>query len=182
MSRDFYNELAYDRMNWILIRKYGDETLMKNADFYGLVNIEYPDDYIEMSTEEISKYFKDNALRWGGRSPEKHVILSLGKTKDSFFNLFYDAKSALTGGENVLKKTLKDYERLERFDTTLLGNAAMGVHFEYTADDKPIRQFCELVVVRIKKCFYTVYCISWAENAAENAAVFENFRTALKLV
>ena len=155
---------------------------MKNADFYGLVYMEYPDDYSEMSEEEISRYFRGNALRWGVRCPEKHIMLSLGKTGNSIFNVFYDAKGALNGAEKVLAKNLKDYKRRDEFDAVVLGNNAKGIHFEYTADDVDVRQFCELVVAKVKRCFYTVYCISRAKDAATSAPLFEEFRGTLRLL
>ena len=46
---------------------------MKNAIFNENVHIEYPEDFYEMSGEEIRKFFAGNLLRFGVRNVEKHA-------------------------------------------------------------------------------------------------------------
>ena len=59
---------------------------MKNSVFDKNINVEFPDDFYEMNSEEIGKFFGGDMLRFGARNVEKHVILSLGKTNKSLKN------------------------------------------------------------------------------------------------
>ena len=93
---------------------------MKTAIFDKTISLEYPDDFFEMSEEEIKKIFGGDLLRFGARNVEKHVILSAAKTNKSFLNIFASPKSVLAGAENNLRNILKDYNRLESFETELL--------------------------------------------------------------
>ncbi|MBO4538902.1 MAG: hypothetical protein J5781_01385, partial [Clostridia bacterium] len=70
--------------------------------------------------------------------------MSIAKTEKSLFTFIADAKSVLAGAERSLKKGLKDYVRTDSFDAVILGNAAKGIRFEYSAIDKNVRQFCEM--------------------------------------
>ena len=158
------------------------ENSMKSAIFNENVYIEYPEDFYEMSGEEIRKFFAGNFLRFGVRNVEKHAIMSIAKTEKSLFTFIADAKSVLAGAERSLKKGLKDYVRTDSFDTVILGNAAKGIRFEYSAIDKNVRQFCEMTVVKANKGFYTVYCVARRDDAEEIAPTFEAFRSSLKFI
>ena len=155
---------------------------MKSTIFNGNVYMEYPDDFYEMSTDEIRKYFGGDMLRMGVRNVEKHVILSVGKTKDSFLTLLTDSKSILSGAENAFTKCLKGYEKIEEFEADILGKAGKGIRFAYTAKDKDkdVRQFGEMAVVKSKRCFYVVYCLARFSDVEENKERFAAFRESLQ--
>ena len=153
---------------------------MKNTTFNQNIYLEYPDDFNEMSEEELNKYFASEMLRFGVRNSEKHVALSVAKTKDSFLNLITDAQSVLCGAENSLKKNLKDFAVTETFDAEMLGKVARGMGFEYSANDTGVKQFCEMTVVKGKRCFYVVYCACKLDDAQDNKVIFQAFRSSMK--
>ena len=153
---------------------------MKNAIFDGMIYLEYPEDFYEMKEDEIKKFFGGDMLRFGARNTEKHVILSLAKSKKSFLNLFASAKSVLSSAESSLSD-LKDYNRLGQFEIEMLGQKGSGICFEYSASDKDVKQFCEMTVIKYKNNFYVTYCLSRLENRKENEEVFKAFRDSLKL-
>lgn len=155
---------------------------MKNTVFNENVYIEYPDDFHEMSNEELQKYFAGNLLRFGAMNAEKHVILSVGKTQSKFVNVFTNTQSVLLGAENTLKKNLKDYTRIDEFDAEILNESAKGIHFKYVAVNKNVKQFCEMAVVKSKRCFYVLYCISRLSDVGESLTLFKEFRDSLKFV
>lgn len=155
---------------------------MKNSIFNQNIYLEYPDGFTEMNEAEIKKYFAGDLLRFGVKNAEKHVILSVAKTKNSFFSLITDAKSVLNGAESSLKKGLKDYAVTERFDAKMLGKPAKGICFEYSANDSGVKQFCEMTVVKGKRCFYIVYCVCRLNDVSENKAVFTAFRSSMKIL
>ena len=154
---------------------------MKNAIFDGNISLEYPDDFYEMDEAEISKFFAGDMLRFGARNKEKQVILSLGKTNKSFMNLLASPKSVLAGAENNFKNNLKDYKLLEEFAVDMLDKAGCGIRFSYSAIDKDVKQFCEMVVVKAKGVFYISYCLARLDDQKENEEVFKAFRNSLKL-
>ena len=153
---------------------------MKNKTFDQIVNIEYPDDFYEMSEEELQKFFGGDMLRFGARNTEKHVILSLSRTKKSLLSLFTNPKSVLSGAEYSLRQNLKDYKRLEEFETTMLSKPSNGIRFEYSASDKDVKQFCEIAVVKYKNAFYITHCLSRLDDKDENENVFKEFRDSLR--
>lgn len=153
---------------------------MKNSIFDRKIYLEYPDEFAEMSEAEIKKYFAGDMLRFGLRNAEKHVIMSVAKTKNSVLSLITDAKSVLSGAESSLKRGLKDYVVTERFEAEMLGKIAKGICFEYSANDNGVKQFCEMTVVKGKRCFYIVYCGCRLDDVLENKALFGSFRSSMK--
>ena len=149
--------------------------------FQGNVSVEYPDDYYEMDAQEVRKFFAGDLARMGVRNVEKHTLLSVGKTKDTFLNWITDAKSVLAGAENSLKR-LTEYRLIEEFDAQIMGKTAKGIRFSYKAKDQDVYQFCEMAVVKMKGGFYVVYCASRLSDREENAATFAAFRASLKRI
>lgn len=43
-----------------------------------------------------------------------------------------------------------------------------------------VKQFCEMTVVKGKRCFYTVYCVCRLNDVSENKAVFTALRSSMK--
>ena len=155
---------------------------MKTAIFDKTISLEYPDDFYEMNEEEIKRFFGGDTLRFGVRNADKHVILSVSKTKKSFLNIFLTPKNILTGAESALRQNLKDYNCLEAFETKMLSKKGIGIHFTYSAIDKNVKQFCEMVVVKYKSCFYITYCLARFEDKLENEKVFESFIDSLSAI
>lgn len=153
-----------------------------NTIFNKNIYIEYPSDFYEMSDDEIKTFFADNLLRFGVRNANTHTILSVGKTKSSFINLFTNAKSVVCSAEKKLRNNLKDYVLNGEFDTKVFGKSAKGIRFEYTAVDNDVRQFCEMVVVKLNNCFYVVYCLSRLSDADDSRPLFASFRDGLRFI
>ena len=49
---------------------------MKNAIFNKIITIDYPDDFYEMSEDEIKRFFGGDMLRFGVRNLERHYPFS----------------------------------------------------------------------------------------------------------
>lgn len=90
-------------------------------------------------------------------------------------------KSVLAGAENTFNSNLKDYNRLEEFEVQMLSKKGCGIRFSYSAIDKDVKQFCEMVVIKNKNDFYISYCLSRLEDKLKNEKVFEAFRNSLKI-
>ena len=150
-----------------------------NAVFDKNIGIAYPDDFCVMDSNELKKYFASEMLRFGARSEEKHIILSVGKMKFSFLNLLTDAKSVLNGAEHKLK-ALNGYLRRSEFDETVLGKKAKGIRFEYEVEGG-IKQLCEMAVVKLKNRFYVIYCLARLDKE-EATQIFKTFRNSLKVL
>ena len=155
---------------------------MKNTIFDKTISVIYPDDFSEMSEEEIKKYFGGDMIRFGVRNTEKHVILSLGKSKKSIMSLFASPKSVLDSANNSLKNNLKDYECLGEFDAEMLEKPAKGIRFSYSANDVDVKQFCEMVVTKHKGSIYVLYCLARLEDRKENEELFKRFKDLLESV
>ena len=152
---------------------------MKNTVFDGNVSVEFPDDFREMSEEEVGKYFGGGLPRLGVINPDKHVIMSISRTNDSFLGLIASSSSVLSGAERSLSR-LKDYRCLERLDSTLLGKPAKAIRFRYAASDKGTQQYGEMRVVKHKRRFYISYCLSRLEGKDENEQTFIQFNESIR--
>ena len=154
---------------------------MKNAIFNKIITIDYPDDFYEMSEDEIKRFFGGDMLRFGVRNLERHIILSLGKTNKSFLNIFASPKTVLDGAESTMRNNLKDYKLLEEFEIEVMTKLGRGIRFEYSAIDSDTKQFCEMTVVKYKNDFYVTYCHSRLADRKENEELFKTFHDSLKI-
>lgn len=143
------------------------------------ITVEYPADYYVMSEEELNVFFAGNLARWGARNKEKHIVLAVGKTKDSILNVVVSAKGALDGAESKLRNGLRGYERTAAYDAQLLGADAKAIRFEYSAGEENVRQYCELTLVKKGRCFYASYAMCRRDDADRFADTFDRFRRAL---
>ena len=155
---------------------------MKNATFDGKISLFYPDDFYEMNEEEMKRFFGGDMLRFGARNAEKHIILSLTKSKKSFLNIFASSISVLAGVEHTFSSNLKDYNCLDRFEFEMFSKKGNGIRFTYLAIDQDVKQYCEMTVVKYKNNFYVSYCLSRFEDKQQSEEVFKSFRDSLRLI
>lgn len=149
---------------------------MKKAVFNKLINLEYPDDFVELTSEENKKYFYGDLLRLSFINKDRHIILSVSKSKDSIFNYLITIPSVVRSSISNMQNTLKDYEWIEEEKSTIFGCKSLTECFSYTASDKDIKQYGEMSVFKYKKAFYVVYCISRLEDKEESKKLFKVFR------
>ena len=149
---------------------------MNKATFNNLINFEYPDGFEKLSEEENRKFFTGDLLRLSFQNKEKHILLSLSKSKDSFFHRFVSVATIVSNSLSNMESNLKDFTHLEECESTVFGMPAITECFSYTANDKDVQQYGELTVFKINKAFYVVYCISRLDSKEENKKVFEEFR------
>ena len=149
---------------------------MKKATFNNLINLEYPDDFKELSNEENQKYFTGDFLRLSLHNEEKHILLSISKSNEIFINRFVGIGVAAKGALKNLENNLLDYCFIEEIDQDLFNTHALTECFSYTASNQEVQQYGELSVFKIKKAFYNVYCLSRLEDKEEAKKIFKEFR------
>ncbi len=149
---------------------------MKKATFNNLINLEYPDNFVELSDIENERYFTGNLLRLTFHNEEKHILLSISKSKDSFINRIIGVASVVSGSLSNMENNLKDYQLLEEYESTIFDRPAITECFSYTANDLDVKQYGELSVFKFKSAFYVVYCISRLEDQEECKELFKNFK------
>ncbi len=149
---------------------------MKKATFNNLINLEYPDDFNQLSDQENEQYFTGDLVRLSFHSKEKHILLSLSKSKNSFMHLFISPATAVNGALSNLENTLKEFQYIEEFETTIFGRPAMTACFSYMANDQDIKQYGELSAFKVKRTFYVIYSVCRFENKEENKKIFKQFK------
>ena len=149
---------------------------MKKGIFNDLINFEYPESFSQLSEEENQKYFMGNLMRLSFQNTEKHILLSLSKSKDSFMNRFVSIAAVISGSLSNMENNLKDYQHLEEYESTIFGEPSITECFSYTANDLDVKQYGELSVFKFKKAFYVVYCISRLEDQEETKELFKAFK------
>lgn len=153
---------------------------MKQAIFNYLVNFEYPDDFVELTAEENKKYFSGDLLRLSFQNKEKHILLSISKSKDSFINYTIATSTVISSSVINLKKNLKDFEALGSYESTIFKKEAITECFSYTAKDENVKQYGELSVFKYKKAFYVIYCLSRLADKDANKELFTKFKESFK--
>ena len=149
---------------------------MKKAIFNNLINLEYPEDFEELSEIENQKYFMGNLLRLSFINKERHILLSLSKSKDSFMNRFIGIAAVISSSLSNMENNLKDYQHLEEYESSIFEEPSITECFSYTANDEDVKQYGELSVFKFKKAFYVVYCISRLEDKEETKELFKRFK------
>ncbi len=149
---------------------------MKKATFNDLIEFEYPEDFLELTKEENEKYFSGDLSRVSFQNRDKHILLSLSKSKDSFMNYIIGVASVVSGSLSAMERNLKDFAIIEECESTIFEKQAITECFLYTASNENVKQYGELSVFKAGKAFYVVYCISRFDDREENKQLFKQFR------
>ena len=155
---------------------------MKQVIFNNQISLECPDDFKEMSDEENHKYFSDNLLRLSLHNKEKHIILSLSKSKESFLYRLISVSKVISDAISNLRKNLKDYKHIDEYNTTIFDKPAITVCFSYTANDENIKQYGELSVFKIKNAFYALHFIGRLDDEEECKMLFKEVKDSFKSI
>ena len=155
------------------------KNIMNKAIFNNQINLEYPDGFTQLSDEENSKYFMGNQLRQSFHNKEKHVLLSLSKSKDSFLYRFLSLEGVLNSSLSNLANNLKDYQTLEKHESTIFNQESLTACFSFVAKDKDVKQYGELSIFKMKKAIYAIYCVCWFTDKEENKIIFKQFKDSL---
>ena len=153
---------------------------MNKETFNDLINLEYPDDFKKLSDKENERYFTGDLLRISFHNEQKHILMSLSKSKDSFINRLVNAVTVISGALSNLEKNLKEYKLLEDYESTIFDKPAITACFSYTANNENIKQYGELSVFKEKKAFYIIYCLCRFEDKDESMKIFKEFRDSFK--
>ena len=136
------------------------------------LNLTYPDNFKEMSDVELARYFGSPTNRWGVYDTDKHVILSVGWTKPGFFKSMGDAESAMIGAQSRLRKSLLNFQLIGSYKMSLAKKKKVAaIRFEYRVNAKKLVQVADLIIVKHKKKFYSLYYITRKANAPEERQV-----------
>lgn len=149
---------------------------MSKTIFNNLISIEIPDNFKQLSEEENEKFFAGDLMRISFQNPQKHILFSISKTKDSFLNRIINPAAVLSGALSNMEKNLKNYQLIETCESTIFDKPAMTACFSYSTNSEDIKQYGELSVFKFKKAFYVIYCLSKFESKEESKALFKQFR------
>ena len=149
---------------------------MKNATFNNLISLQYPDDFVELSDSENEKYFTGNLLRKSFQNKEKHILLSLSKSKSFFLNRFVKIETVVGNSLSSLESSLKEFQYIEEIKSNVFNCTSISECFAYTASDQGVRQYGELTIFKVKSAFYIIYCICRFDDKDEHKETFEQFK------
>ena len=149
---------------------------MKQATFDNSINLEYSDDFKELSVEENKKYFSGDLQRISFYNSENHILLSLSKSNSALLNRLISVTTVLSGALSNLERSLKEYRFIEESDSIICDRPSITAYFSYTASNENAKQYGELSVFKIKSTFYIIYCISRFEDKEESKKIFNEFK------
>ena len=147
---------------------------MSNIKVNNEISLTYPDNFKEMSPEELIKYFGSPNNRWGVYDADQHIILSVGWMKAGFFSFMWDAETMMVGAESRLRRNLLNYQRISSFKMKLKPKKkCFGIRFEYRVNDKKLVQVGDLIIFKHKGKVYSIYYITRKSNAAASRPAFK---------
>ena len=152
---------------------------MEKLVFNESINLEYPDSFVKLSEEENHQYFSGNLLRLSIQDKEKHILISISKSRNSIFYRITNVASVAINSVSNLETTLKEYEFIEEFESRVLDEYCLTECFSYKANDQDIKQYGELSVFKIKNAIFSIYCICRLEDKDNYKKVFKQFRDSL---
>jgi hypothetical protein len=145
------------------------------------LNLTYPDGFETMGEEELIRYFRTPADRWGAYNADDHIILSVSWKKAGFKYLFTDAESYMIEVEAVLHRTLLNYQRITDYNMKIGKKKSYAIRFEYRVKDAALVQLCDLVVFKHKKHFYSVYYVTRKKGSSAKLPAFEEVLKSITL-
>ncbi len=148
---------------------------MNNAKINNAINLTYPDGFVDMDEEALTRYFGSPKDRWGVYDEKNHIILSVGWTKVTFWKKLTDAESVLMGAEFRLSRNLLNYQRITSYKLKIGGKKVKGyaIRFEYRVNDAKLVQVADAVSFKYKNHFYMIYFISRKSNAGSSRTAFD---------
>ena len=154
---------------------------MYNVKINNEIDLTYPESFVEMSEEELTRHFGKPDNRWGAFDADQHIILSFSWAKSSFVKTLGDADLYLSEIEARLRRGLVNYQRVLSFNTKVGGKKAFGIRFEYRVNDSVNIHVGDLVVFKYKKKYYAVYFITRKKNAASSRPAFQEMLQSITL-
>ena len=137
------------------------------------VNAIIPEGFHLMDEDEVFMFFENRKQR-GIRSDERNMIVSVLNAKTGFIgSLLTNEKAVLNGVLSTAKKRLKDYEEIEKMQTTIGGKKAAGVSYTCTATRSGEPKYGEIFVVKHDKTFSVIQYYSAKELKDSNAEVYK---------
>lgn len=153
---------------------------MNKAVFNNLIDLEYPDDFAKLSEEENQKHFSGDLMRLSFQNKDKHVLLSLAKSKDAFMNRLVSVAAVAGNSLATLEESLKEYQFIEEYESEIFGLPAINECFTYVASDIEVKQYGELSIFKYKKAFYMIYCICQYNDKDKYKKLFKEFKDSFK--
>lgn len=147
---------------------------MKQATINSELSICYTDNFHEMTTDELTRFFGSPACRWGVFDEQQHAVVSVTWTKAGFLNLLTDAKSVVGGAEIRMKRNLQNYRREASVSMEIADIRAKGIRFSYTADNSDTVQRGEMIGFRMKNKFCVIQFLSRSEGYDESHRQYED--------
>lgn len=146
--------------------------MMNNITVYDELILDMPEGFHVMNDEELTDYF-GNTEQWAIRDAERHIVISVVKTKPSLaLSVLTDAKSVAKGVESNMRKRLIEYVHDDDITTQIAGKKTSGYRFSFKAKDADIRQSGEILVFKNKKCFYVLQYYTWTELNSSNIGIW----------
>ncbi|WP_407385025.1 hypothetical protein [Ruminococcus sp.] len=154
---------------------------MYHAKINNEVELNYPDSFVEMNEEGLTRHFGTPENRWGAYDEAGHIILSVSWAKSGFLKTLGDADLYLSQAEARLRRRLLNYQRVLSYDTKLGKKKAYAVRFEYRVNDSVNIHVGDLVVFKHKKMYYSIYYITRKKNAASSRPAFQEILQSVTL-
>ena len=122
------------------------------------IEIEYPESFYLMDSEELAKYFSSASNRKGFRNSDQHMIISIGWTAELNFltGALVTCRSFISSYDKRSTSALVNYKREETLSKEIGGKAATGFSYSYDARDTGVRHTAKIFTVKLGKRIYII--------------------------
>ena len=157
---------------------------MKTAEIKGGLTFSYPNNFVEMSKDELRKAYGplDFRKRAGFRDENTHMLFVVQwKDEGKLFSKPVDDKSTIERSEKQLSQFYhdKNYELVGFFTTQVAGREAQGLTHRYHLMD--LDQQATIVAFHTETTSYMVYYYTRPERVEENQPIYDQIMASMKL-
>ncbi len=148
------------------------------------LSLTYPENYLEMSSDELAKAYNDGYQnRWGIKDENRHIIICIQWGEEHrFLSKIADVESVLNNDEKKIRKMLKDnsYSFDSQIKTTIDGMESEGFRYDYSVQG--IEQHAEHIVFKHDDVFFKIYIYTRKELLTENRTTIDEVIGSIRFV
>ena len=130
---------------------------MKNRTVNGTFSFSVPDDFEDMSEEQLRKFYSTTEGLTGYYHTETNSMINVGFVpKKGLVSALFSAKDIIKSYDAGYSRRLENYEKTGDITRTAAGEKCVGMSFSYTTKSEHVPVSAEVVTIKHKGAFYTV--------------------------
>ena len=135
----------------------------------------YPDNFHEMDSRELKKFYGCAGNRCGIYDEENHMAIMITWVKPKLLGFLTDERTVLNGAKTQMRRNLPSYCQVDAMKRMIAGCDAIGDRFEYIPAGTDILQYGDLYVFKFDKIYYAIQLIARMNSFTQSQKEIEEF-------